>query len=293
MSDELAGGLAEQSGHPRADVADAVFGVDLPQPADTALLIFLEQQARALALAADVGIGLELVESPASDRQDTEDRYSKSEHDRQHVLERNRVATDQERSTDTGCESDHPGACARRDHDQAKSAHAEPCHDRCRNDLSSRVHRWKKIEWKAEPDDRAQGDLADHGPHRDPAARAPDAGDGLVARDLHCSEVHEGNGDPPPKQPRRRSGSPQVGRHDRGGNKIGRSEERREMGTRNQLFVAQRRAIQFGLRSGEPSGLTARKSSGNQSLIPIRSFVHPVAIPRVEPRSIQRGLKRG
>ena len=43
MPDELAGGLAEQRGHARADVVDAVFGVDLPQPADTALLIFLEQ----------------------------------------------------------------------------------------------------------------------------------------------------------------------------------------------------------------------------------------------------------
>ena len=82
MPDELAGRLAQQRAHARADVADAVFGVDLPQPADTALLIFLEQEARAFALAADVGIGLELVESPASDGQDTEDRYSKSEYDR-------------------------------------------------------------------------------------------------------------------------------------------------------------------------------------------------------------------
>ena len=67
MADQLAGRLAEQSAHPRADVGDAVLGIDLPQPADAALLIFLEQQARAFALAADVGIGLELVEGPAGD----------------------------------------------------------------------------------------------------------------------------------------------------------------------------------------------------------------------------------
>ena len=66
----------------------AVLAIDLPQPADAALLIFLEQQARALALAADVGIGLELVERPAGDGQDAEDRNAEREQDRQHVLER-------------------------------------------------------------------------------------------------------------------------------------------------------------------------------------------------------------
>ena len=76
---QLAGGLAEQRAHSRADVGDAVLAIDLPQPADAALLIFLEQQARAFALAADVGVGLELVERPAGDGQDAEDRHAERE----------------------------------------------------------------------------------------------------------------------------------------------------------------------------------------------------------------------
>src|SRR3712207_7896599 len=51
--------LAEQHAHARADVGDAVLGIDRPQPANAALLIFLEQQARAFALGADVGVGLD------------------------------------------------------------------------------------------------------------------------------------------------------------------------------------------------------------------------------------------
>ena len=74
MADQLAGRLAEQRAHPRADVGHAIFGIDRPQPADAALLIFLKQQARAFALAADVGIGLELIERPAGDGQHAEDR---------------------------------------------------------------------------------------------------------------------------------------------------------------------------------------------------------------------------
>ena len=44
MADQLAGRAAEQGGHPRRDVDDAILGIDLPQPADAAMLIFLEQQ---------------------------------------------------------------------------------------------------------------------------------------------------------------------------------------------------------------------------------------------------------
>ena len=67
MAEELAGRPAEQGGHPRADVGDAVVGIDLPQPAHAALLIFLEQQARAFALGAEIGVGLQLLERPAGD----------------------------------------------------------------------------------------------------------------------------------------------------------------------------------------------------------------------------------
>ena len=92
MADQLRAGAAEQGAHPRADVGDAVVGIDLPQPADAALLIFEQQLARAFALAADVGVGFELVEGPAGDRQHAEDRDPEAEHDRQHMLEGNRIA---------------------------------------------------------------------------------------------------------------------------------------------------------------------------------------------------------
>ena len=45
MADQLVGRAAEQGGHPRGDVDDPVLGIDLPQPADAAMLIFVEQQA--------------------------------------------------------------------------------------------------------------------------------------------------------------------------------------------------------------------------------------------------------
>ena len=51
MAEQLAGRAAEQGGHARGNVGDAVLGIDLPQPADAALLIFLQQQAGAFALA--------------------------------------------------------------------------------------------------------------------------------------------------------------------------------------------------------------------------------------------------
>ena len=89
MAEQLARRPAEHRAHARADVGDAVLAIDRPQPADAALLIFLEQQARAFALAADVGIGLELAEGPAGDGHDAGDRHAEREQDRQHVLERN------------------------------------------------------------------------------------------------------------------------------------------------------------------------------------------------------------
>ena len=102
VADQLVRGRAQQSAHPRADVGDAVLGIDLPQPADAALLIFLEQQAGALALAADIGVGLELVERPAGDGQHAEDRDSEREQDREHVLEGDRMAADEQSSADAG-----------------------------------------------------------------------------------------------------------------------------------------------------------------------------------------------
>ena len=97
MADELRARAAEQHAHARADVADAIFIIDLPQPADAALLIFEQQLARAFALGADVGIGLELPEGPAGDRQHAEDRHAEREHQRQHVLEGDGIAGDEQR----------------------------------------------------------------------------------------------------------------------------------------------------------------------------------------------------
>ena len=65
MTEQLCAGLAEQRAHPRADIGDAIVGIDRPEPTNAALLIFLEQEARAFAPTADVDVGLELVECPA------------------------------------------------------------------------------------------------------------------------------------------------------------------------------------------------------------------------------------
>ena len=119
----------------------AVLGIDLPQPADAALLIFLEQQARALALAADVGVGLELVERPAGDGHHAEDRHAEGEQDRQHVLEGNGVAAKHQRAADAEREADHPGHRALRDDDEAEAADAEAGHDRGGDDLRAGIER--------------------------------------------------------------------------------------------------------------------------------------------------------
>ena len=152
-------GRAEQRAHARADVGDAVLAIDGPQPADAALLIFLEQQAGALALAADVGVGLQLVERPARDREDAEDRDAEREDDRQHVLERHGVAADQQRAADPRGERDHPRGDAWRNDDEAERADAEAGHDRGGDDLAARIERREQVERKAEPDDGADARL--------------------------------------------------------------------------------------------------------------------------------------
>ena len=94
MANQLTGGLAQQRAHSGANIADAVLVIDLPQPAHTPLLILLEKEACAFALTSDVGIGFELMEGPASDGENAEDRDAEREDDRQHVLERDRIAAD-------------------------------------------------------------------------------------------------------------------------------------------------------------------------------------------------------
>ena len=91
MAEQLARRAAEQRGHPAGNIGDAILAIDLPQPADAALLIFLEQQAGAFRLRAEVGVGLELPEGPARDRQHADDGDAQREQDRQHIVERNRA----------------------------------------------------------------------------------------------------------------------------------------------------------------------------------------------------------
>src|SRR5205085_10371797 len=82
MADELARPAAQERAHARADVGDAVLGIDLPEPADAALLIFLKQQAGALALAANVSIHLQLVKCPTRDGRHPCDGHAEREQDR-------------------------------------------------------------------------------------------------------------------------------------------------------------------------------------------------------------------
>ena len=110
------------------DVGNAIFGIDLPQPADAALLIFLKQQARAFALGAEVGVGLQLVKRPARHCQDAENRHSEGEQDGQHVRKRNGVAPEKEGDADAAGEGRHPGGDASRDDDQAERTDAKAGH---------------------------------------------------------------------------------------------------------------------------------------------------------------------
>src|SRR3954452_21963415 len=160
IADELAGRTAEHRAHARTDIADAILGIDLPQPADAALLIFLEEEACALALAADVGIGLELVESPARDAHDAGDRHPEREQDRQHVLERDAVTSEEERAADARSEGDHPRHRALRNDHQPESGDAKPGHDRSGDNLRAGIELREEIEGHAEKSEGADRDIA-------------------------------------------------------------------------------------------------------------------------------------
>ena len=87
---------------------------------------------------------------------------------------------------------------------------------------------------------------------------------------------------------------PQIGEHHQGGDDIGGGEERRELRARDQLDVAQRRAFRFRLARREARRFPAGKASRNQTLVPIRSFVHPPAVPRVRaayPKRVEAELR--
>src|SRR6185295_1378294 len=123
---------------------------------------------------------------------------------------------------------------------------------------------------------RPQGNLA---------PRAADAGDRLMPRKLHRDEVDSGDSEDPRQKIFGRGATPQVRRHHQGGDDVGGSEEGCELGARDQLDVAQRRAFGFGTARGETRRLPAGKPRRNQALITIWSLVHPPAVPP-EPRAV-------
>ena len=81
MADHLVGRAAEQGGHPRRDVDDAILGIDLPQPADAAMLIFVEQQPDRFRLRAGPGEHLQLAEDPAGQPRQAERAGAGDEHE--------------------------------------------------------------------------------------------------------------------------------------------------------------------------------------------------------------------
>ncbi len=96
MAEQLASRTTEQCGHSAGNIGYAIFAIDLPQPANAALLIFLEQQAGAFGLRAEVGIGLELPKRPARNGQNPDDCDAQREQDGQHGIERDRTAAHQQ-----------------------------------------------------------------------------------------------------------------------------------------------------------------------------------------------------
>jgi hypothetical protein len=281
MAEQLAGGLAEQSAHSKAYVGRAIIAIDGPQPADAPLLIFLKEQAGALALASDVGVGLQLVKRPARNRQDTENRHAHREQDREHVRERHRMPAQEKRAADTNGEADHPCRGAGRYHHQTHGTDAEAGHNRRRNHLRARIDRGEEIERQAQPGGGAESNLADQHPHRNAPARSADARNRLVAGKLHRPEIDCANAKNPWNQPFRGNHAPQVRGHHHGCDNIRGGEEGSELGARNQLDVAQGRAFIFGLTIREPGRFPARKPRRNQALITIWSLVHPPAVPPV------------
>jgi hypothetical protein len=110
----------------------------------------LQQQARAFALAADIGIHFQLMECPPRDRHHADDRYAEREGDRKHVLCRNAVTAERQRAADGGGEGDHPGHCALRDDHEAEARHAHSRHHGCGDHLGARIEAWEKVERQPE-----------------------------------------------------------------------------------------------------------------------------------------------
>ena len=66
------------------------------------------------------------------------------------MLERNRMAPDEERTADAGGEGHHPCGDAGRNDDQSKRGNAEPGHDRGGDHLRRRIHVREEVQAAAE-----------------------------------------------------------------------------------------------------------------------------------------------
>ena len=87
IADDLVRRAAEQGAHPRADVGDAILAIDLPQPADAALLIFLQQQAELSLCEPTSALVFSWWNAQRVTVSTPNTETPKREQDRQHVLE--------------------------------------------------------------------------------------------------------------------------------------------------------------------------------------------------------------
>ena len=155
MAGELVGRAADQSGHPRGDVDDAILAIDLPQPADAAMLIFVEQLADRFGLGAGSGEALELAEDPARQPRHAEraDAGEQQESERELGIERAAAIIISE--AEASGQGRDPG-------------------DRGRRDGGERDRRRDHRRHRAADDDLDAGRLGGEGPGRQ---RRPEAGE--------------------------------------------------------------------------------------------------------------------
>ena len=131
------------------------------------------------------------------------------------------------------------------------------------------------VQRQADPQHGAQGDVADHPPLRHLVTRPADVSNRLRPGDLHGDEIDDADGAGPRQQPCDRDLAPQDGHHHQRGENVGGGKERRQLGARDQLHVAQRRAFAIAFATGQAERFAARKARRNHPLVAIRSFVHP------------------
>ena len=202
----------------------------------------------------------------------------------------------QQRAADTAGEGDHPGGRARRNDDEAERADAEPGHDRGGDDLASPGSSdGKQVQRQAEPDERRgqrrrrpSVHIGTRRPERPTQVidwvRASCIAPRLTTATAPTHGTSQRRADRRPTGWRPSSARRRCWRRRRRARAArARSAGRRAAASFPDSSLARREAGQF------PAG----KSSRNQALIPIWSFVHPPAVPRARTRISQRELKPG